>query len=69
VIGSPTAAALPSQPNTENPGGIFSCPVTTNKNDCSRVEMDTGRTFIMLELSLRNTNSNKGALKEIETEA
>ncbi|CAK8677907.1 unnamed protein product [Clavelina lepadiformis] len=42
VVGSPTAAALDSQPNTVNPGGIFYCPITTNHNDCSRVDMDKG---------------------------
>jgi len=42
AIGAPTAAALGSQGNTENPGGIFSCPFSTLDNDCERVIVDEG---------------------------
>lgn len=42
LIGSPTASALTSQPNTQKSGGVFTCPVSTNRNDCVRVQMDSG---------------------------
>lgn len=42
VVGSPTAEALASQRGSVNPGGVFYCPVTTNPDDCTRVEMDGG---------------------------
>ena len=42
AIGAPTAAALPSQPLTSAPGGVYSCPYTTQRQDCARVQVDGG---------------------------
>ncbi|XP_076803589.1 integrin alpha-6-like [Clavelina lepadiformis] len=42
VVGSPTASSLRSQKNTIKPGGIYYCPITTNREDCRRVQMDEG---------------------------
>ena len=43
IIGAPTEVATSSQPNTERPGAIYSCPFSSNTDDCTRVNMDQGQ--------------------------
>ncbi|XP_078483831.1 integrin alpha-6 isoform X1 [Ciona intestinalis] len=66
VVGSPTAEALPSQTNAVKPGGIYHCPVSTNSEDCTRVDMDLGessrtnnKTGQWLGVSLKSQGAGK----------
>lgn len=46
VAGAPRATYglndLPVEMRPKSPGGLFSCPMTTTRDDCSRVTMDKG---------------------------